>query len=296
LEKIEKLKRVNVRNELGDQTFIDNLFSHNIALDDGGGVNSDTDSGKILFANNVLSDNVAQRDGGGVDLDEDDDVVGGQIVVTNNTLFNNVAGKQGGGLLMDVTMSGLGNIYNNIIYGNVAGVNGNDISIDDDNGGGGGGMSGARINLFNNDFDSTPITGFFLFCRDDPTSDCTPNLIDGGNINEDPLFVDENKDTRDLHLTENSPCIDTGDPNAPDMPDKDFDGEPRPAEPGTNPDMGAFEFQPVPPPPPPPVPPLDIFGGCSCGFGTPPPGMTWWLLWTTLTVFGVAGFRLRKRE
>ncbi|MCF7809540.1 T9SS type A sorting domain-containing protein [bacterium] len=49
-----------------------------------------------------------------------------------------------------------------------------------------------------------------------------------GNINEDPLFV--NPDSSDFHLTEDSPCIDAGDPDSPDDPDQ------------TRCDMGALLF------------------------------------------------------
>ncbi len=49
-----------------------------------------------------------------------------------------------------------------------------------------------------------------------------------GNIDEDPLFADP--DNGNFHLTENSPCIDTGDPDSPEDPD------------GTRADMGAFYF------------------------------------------------------
>ncbi|MCF7811460.1 choice-of-anchor D domain-containing protein, partial [bacterium] len=49
-----------------------------------------------------------------------------------------------------------------------------------------------------------------------------------GNIDTDPLFVDA--DNGDFHLTENSPCIDTGDPESDDDPD------------GTRADMGAYYF------------------------------------------------------
>jgi len=38
-----------------------------------------------------------------------------------------------------------------------------------------------------------------------------------GNIDQDPLFVDQ--DNSDFRLTENSPCIDTGDPDSPNDPD-----------------------------------------------------------------------------
>jgi hypothetical protein len=49
-----------------------------------------------------------------------------------------------------------------------------------------------------------------------------------GNIDADPLFVDPDND--DYHLTADSPCIDTGDPEADPDPD------------GTQADMGAFYF------------------------------------------------------
>ncbi|MBT7617001.1 MAG: T9SS type A sorting domain-containing protein [Calditrichaeota bacterium] len=48
------------------------------------------------------------------------------------------------------------------------------------------------------------------------------------NITEDPLFL--SLDSLDLHLLEDSPCIDTGDPNSPLDPDS------------TRADMGAFYF------------------------------------------------------
>jgi len=49
-----------------------------------------------------------------------------------------------------------------------------------------------------------------------------------GNLNTDPLFIDPANE--DYHLTENSPCIDAGDPDFPFDPD------------GTITDMGAFYY------------------------------------------------------
>ncbi|NQU04824.1 MAG: hypothetical protein HQ568_01925, partial [Calditrichaeota bacterium] len=48
------------------------------------------------------------------------------------------------------------------------------------------------------------------------------------NISEDPEFI--NADEGDYHLTEDSPCIDTGDPDSPEDPDE------------TRADMGAYFF------------------------------------------------------
>ena len=49
-----------------------------------------------------------------------------------------------------------------------------------------------------------------------------------GNIDEDPLY--EDPDHGDFHLTEDSPCINTGDPESPEDPD------------GSRADMGAYPF------------------------------------------------------
>lgn len=47
----------------------------------------------------------------------------------------------------------------------------------------------------------------------------------GGNIDEDPQFVDTNND--DYHLGPNSPCIDAGDPNGSYVDQKDIDSKGR---------------------------------------------------------------------
>jgi hypothetical protein len=57
-----------------------------------------------------------------------------------------------------------------------------------------------------------------------------------GNIDSDPLFGVDG-----YHLTNQSPCVGTGDPNyTPDMNETDIDGEPRFV--GGRIDMGADEF------------------------------------------------------
>jgi len=65
-----------------------------------------------------------------------------------------------------------------------------------------------------------------------------------GNINSDPLFVDPANN--DLHLQANSPCIDTGNSSAPEIPSNDFEGDLRIADGDSDGmatvDMGADEY------------------------------------------------------
>jgi len=86
------------------------------------------------------------------------------------------------------------------------------------------------VNLFNNDFDNTPTTGFNI-------SDNTV-LNSGNNLdNVDPLFV--NAPIGDYHLDAASPVIDMGDNAAPARPANDLDGNCRPADLFV--EMGAYE-------------------------------------------------------
>ncbi|NQU05967.1 MAG: choice-of-anchor D domain-containing protein, partial [Calditrichaeota bacterium] len=72
--------------------------------------------------------------------------------------------------------------------------------------------------------DPTAISGGQTF-----TFSCIEGSYAGnGNIEDDPQFVDS--DNGDYHITEDSPCIDTGDPNSPEDSD------------ATRADMGAFHF------------------------------------------------------
>lgn len=90
---------------------------------------------------------------------------------------------------------------------------------------------GSTVNFFNNDF-----SDFISDCEN--TEGCEPNINEGNNINEAPLFVDA--EAGDVSLQPDSPCIDAGDPNAPDLPSTDIFGNPRVPPP----DMGAVEFIP----------------------------------------------------
>jgi hypothetical protein len=128
-------------------------------------------------------------------------------------------------------------------------------------------------------------------------SDVEMCLSGEGNICEDPCFVDP--DNGDYHLKACSPCIDAGTNDAPELPDKDFEGNPRIVD-GNNDgtaivDMGADEYilQPTP----------DIKANGSVGPVEIPVGSNltvtisldsgdydsedadWWLLVSTLSVW-----------
>ncbi|MBW1972812.1 MAG: hypothetical protein JRI44_08260, partial [Deltaproteobacteria bacterium] len=206
-------------------------------------------NGNIIFVNNTFTGNSAwsylteklspmvkkQTDsignGGGVYVK----VTYDDIIFTNNSLTLNTAGKGGGvyfepGYSIDTT-----HIYNNIIWGNEAEI-GSDIYIYFP--GYGKSTMGKHsllpafptVNLFNNDF-----TGIF--------SSVGIILNQGNNLNVDPLFA---LPPFDLHLKENSPVIDKGDNNAPEIPALDKDGTPR-VQDGDGDgngvvDMGAYEY------------------------------------------------------
>ncbi|MHC4572693.1 MAG: S8 family serine peptidase [Planctomycetota bacterium] len=72
------------------------------------------------------------------------------------------------------------------------------------------------------------------------SSNWDPNLgnDDGGNIDEDPCFV--NADANDFHLSAESPCINTGDANGDYTGQEDIDGQPRVM--AGRVDMGVDEF------------------------------------------------------
>lgn len=218
--------------------FSTNLFLGNTAnFDDGGGLYAESGQGSITAVNNILARNTSNDgNGGGMFLNASV----GNITVTNNTLFNNTAtnGDAGGlGAQVDDSAS-IFNIYNNIVFGNTAGGNGDDISTCE---------QGATVNLFNNDY-----TEYYSQALDGGTCGGSATLNQGSNIPDNPQFVNSGADN--FHLQATSSAIDKGDPAAPAMPATDFDGNPRPAVPGTNPDMGALEFQPIPTPPPSPTP------------------------------------------
>lgn len=283
----------------GDSAIIvgGNLFTNNSSSSDGGALdvfNNFEGPGSIVIVNNILAGNSNGSDpastatsGGAISAFE----VGTDLTVTNNTIVGNTSQSSdgtavGGGIAIFLDSGSVANVYNNIIFGNSAEANGGDLYSDEDSFDDGGGT----LNLFNNDF-----SGFYSEALDNGGAG---TVNQGANIDADPLLADQAGG--DFNLTASSPAIDVGDPNAPEMPATDFAGNPRPTIAGTNPDMGALEFQVEPPPSPtptatptPPIPPTGLLqGGCSLQVAAAANG-AWlngaWLL-------AIAGIALKRRR
>ena len=204
----------HARSYSGTVTLTNNTFSLNFAEDYGGGANAGSYSVVVTLTNNTFSGNPA-RFGGGVYAYSNS----GIVTFTNNTFSRNSAYANGGGVFAPLNKNtATANIYINIAWDNKA----IDIyTIDDwDNDG-----TGATVNLYNNDYND-----FYIQVGN--------NLSEENNINADPLFVYPEND--DFHLKAGSPCIDKGEPTAPERPATDFEGDDRII--GAAPDIGVDEF------------------------------------------------------
>ncbi|MDL1955697.1 MAG: right-handed parallel beta-helix repeat-containing protein [Candidatus Desulfofervidus auxilii] len=227
---------VYVYSDAGTITITNNTFSENSANYGGGGVYACSGSGTITITNNTFSGNSA-ADGGGVYTSSL-----GTVTITNNTFSENSANYGGGGVYAWLTYeSAILNVYNNILFDNIAnagGYDGDDLYVNSD---GDGNYIGCTINLYNNNFSGN--ADFDIGLSEDLYITLTDNYHHANNIQEDPLFVDA--ENGDFHLQSTSPCIDTGTNDAPHLPERDKDGKPRIIDGnGDNiaiVDMGAYE-------------------------------------------------------
>ena len=200
-----------------------------------------------LIENNTICNNVGARMAGGLYLSAS------TAVIINNKIFQNTAGYGGG---INIQWQPCPKIINNIIYDNTATkpymtdhARGGAIFLH---------YAGATLEITNNTItgNSADEFGGGLYCYYDSFPTVTNTIfwnneapdgneiyvesgfptinycdIEGGwpsgigNIDDNPLFLDSaNKNFR---LNQGSPCIDTGDNLAPQIPAEDFDGNPR---------------------------------------------------------------------
>ncbi len=201
--------RVSARSSSSSATFISNTINGNSSDHGGGGVYF-YGLKTIIIQNNQITDNETTNSysgkGGGAYLE-----FSTQLDAVNNTIANNISAKDGGGIYIKIPdTTGILNVYNNIIWGNIAQGTGGDIHMEG---------YGGETSLYN-----TVLTD--MSAQWDHI---------GGIKTSAPLFF--NAAGGDYHLQSNSPCINAGHASAPQQPSDDLDGNPREGLP----DIGAYE-------------------------------------------------------
>ena len=173
-----------------------NAIVNNSAAEGGGGISA-SGGGASVIARNLIYENISEAIGGGISLYQCSGVI------INNTIVGNVSAGDGSAVNMPFT-SGV-QLFNNIMVANEAGN--------------GSAISGWQAQELNNSYNDVWFNEGGNYAE---------NIQAGeGSISQNPQFVGAGEG--DFHLTENSPCIDTGDPNTLD-PDS------------SRADMGAFPF------------------------------------------------------
>ena len=204
-----------------------NTFSARIAgfvantATNGGGVHVREGIFDFVLINTGFAANTASGDGGGIYNARSD---GTFVTITNNTVYGNGAAGSGGGAYITVGGStGLGRIYNNIIYDNVDATAGRDIFVDNNP------FSDipATVQFFNNAI--TDLTGF----PDASTAfgiASSAELTSGANIDAAPILPNIAAIDPDPTQGAGSPTIDAGDNAAPLVPSVDFENQARPQD------------------------------------------------------------------
>ncbi|HKT52386.1 MAG TPA: choice-of-anchor D domain-containing protein [Candidatus Angelobacter sp.] len=242
---------ISIRGAAGAQ-ILNNVITGNSmpGTADGGGISLFA-AGTPTISGNTISGNLASGNGGGIAMVNQSDAN-----IFNNIIYGN-SGDQGGGIYFLVPSGARGPfLVNNTVVNNTA-ASGSAVFADgfdstsqlvnniffSDTGspvacGNGFGNTNGILPIFSfNDAFSPAALGFSGFCSN-------LNGIEDA-ISVDPQFV--NAAANDFHLLATSPVIDAGNNSAPNLPQKDFDGNPRIAFGNATTcssavDIGAYEF------------------------------------------------------
>ena len=192
-------------NEAPQGDLVNCIFQDNTAVENGGGLyilGSSLNVTNCIFSGNEAG--ATPGTGGGAIFNS-----GSTSKITNSTFSANTARNNTDGGAIFNRFSSRAEITNCILWGDIAGY-GPEI-VDDE-------MSSSAVSYSNIDQDEIP--------------------GNNGNIGEDPLWIDPQ--AHDFHLAPDSVCIDAGTNDTPNLPETDFEGDPRIVNEIV--DMGADEF------------------------------------------------------
>lgn len=217
-----------------------NLIAGNASREVGGGIAIIAASSTVTVSNNIIHENsvgeVGSIGGGIFTLLNGSDT---SALLVHNTIVGNSADGGGGGAALLVNSGAeVTDLFNNIVFGNQSAESGADILVDAPV------VAGeAPLNF-----------GLFANIFGELANDCGEAcLAEAGNILDvasvEDLFVAPGQNN--LRLKELSRAINAGAPDAPAIPQADFEGNLR--EDGL-PDIGALEFQELPVETPPTTP------------------------------------------
>jgi len=224
----------------------DNEFYGNVSGSSAGGFYGNFYSQEISnvnIINNIFAQNVSLS--GYLESGAASILGAEKVNIINNTITMNYSGEGSGALVLEIPyqQDNVINIYNNIVIANDI-IEGSDILVITEpypvpttpptGFPGPVTVDYGTVNLFNNDY--SVFEAEKTFGCDVSQVTCVLEINEGNNILDLPLFV--NPEAADFSLLPDSPCIDAGDPDAPDVPDTDIYGNPRVPPP----DMGAVEF------------------------------------------------------
>ncbi|MHC4944807.1 MAG: right-handed parallel beta-helix repeat-containing protein, partial [Planctomycetota bacterium] len=179
-------------------------------------------NGQALLDANIISSNLANAYGGGICL------LQAEAALVNNMILGNHSKGSGGGVGCFTSEPIL---TNNTLYDNSADVFGGGIYCHQ-----AAAPSITNTIVWNNDAPEGPqLSGTHAVVTYCDVQGGWPGI---GNIAEDPKFIDPAMG--DFHITKDSPCLDQGNNDTPELPDNDFEGDPRVVS--DHVDIGADEY------------------------------------------------------